>query len=172
MTAGPEETDRQTARALGTAGLLLVSAWAVLALVAAAIRTFDDLSRHEAMIHGRDWSSLLPLSGWLALSMMSFAAYAAVGLGVAFAVAALAVAGRTRAASGLFAVVTVCASADYVLGMLRGASTWEVYPDRMAAVSTTAGTLAAPLAGLVAAVLLLGPVIRTRRSTQEPAAAG
>ena len=172
MTVTPEQADRETARALGTAGLLLVGAWGGLALLASVVRTVDDVSRHEAMLHGHDWSSLLPLPAWLALSMVGIAAYAAVCLGVAFAVAGLAVLGRTRAAAALFVAVTVCVSADYVLETLRGGDTWQVYPDRVAAVSTTAGTLAAPLAGLVAAVVLLGSVVRKRRSTPEPAADG
>lgn len=172
MTTMPQESDRVVARTLGALGLLLVCGWGVVALVVASVRTYDDVAGHRAILAGHDWSAPLPLSLLLALSAVWAVAFLAVALGLALGAAGLAVAGRQRAAVAFFAVVTVCVSADYALEVLRSGPAWQVQPDRVAAVSTAAGVFAAPLAGVVAAVVLLGPVLRTRRSTPEPAAAG
>lgn len=172
MTTLSRESDHVVARTLGALGLLLVGGWGVVALVAASVRTYDDVAGHRAMLTGHDWSTPLPLPVLLALSMLWTVAFLAVALGLAFGVAGLGVAGKPRAAVALFGVVTVCASADYLFEVLRSERAWQVHPDRVAAVSTTAGSFAAPLAGLVAAVVLLGPVLRTGRSTKGPAAAG
>lgn len=172
MTTMSRESDRVVARTLGALGLLLVCGWGAVALVVASVRTYDDVARHRAILAGHDWSALLPLQLALALSAVWAVAFLAVGLGLALGAAGLAVAGRQHAAVAFFAVVTVCVSADYVLELLGRAPAWQVQPDRVAAVSITAGIFAAPLVGVVAAVVLLGPVLRTRRSTPEPAAAG
>ena len=172
MTTVSRESDHGVARALGAVGLLLVCGWGVVALVTASVRTYDDVASHRAVLAGHDWSALLPLPVTLTLSAVWAMAFLAVGLGLALGAAGLAVAGRQRAAVAFFGVVTACVSADYVLEVLRSGPAWQVQPDRVAAVSTAAGIVAAPLAGVVAAAVLLGPVLRTGRSTPEPAAAG
>ncbi|RNM17439.1 hypothetical protein [Nocardioides pocheonensis] len=172
MATLSRESDHVVARTLGALGLLLVCGWGVVALAVASVRTYDDVAGHRAVLAGHDWSALLPLPVALALSAIWAVAFLAVGLGLALGAAGLAVAGRQRAAAAFFGVVTVCVSADYLLEVLRSGPTWQVQPDRVAALSTTAGIFAAPLAGVVAAVVLLGPMLRTGRSIPEPAAAG
>jgi hypothetical protein len=161
--------DHATARSLGVAGLMLVCGWVASggvlagARIVLAMRPTPDL---------QDGLVLLVVSVSMLLWMLWLGSYAVLGLGLAVSVAALVVGGRVRRAGVFLALLTAFGVTHYLLETLRSVAVWDLHADHVLAGVATAGTVAALLAGLVAALVLLGPVVRRPRSTLALAAAG
>jgi hypothetical protein len=162
-------SDSTTSRALGVAGLVLVCGWSltagslVLGRIVLAGQATPPLEDPYAPVFVS--AVLLSFALWLG-------SYAALGVGLAVSVAALVVGGRIRRALTFSVLVGLCAATQLVLESLRSTTTWDLHPDHLATVVATTGTIVAPLAGLVVALVLLVPAVRRPRSTPELAPAG
>jgi hypothetical protein len=161
--------DSAMSHALGVAGLVLVCCWS---LTAGALVLTRIVLAGQATPPLEDAYASVLVSAVLLSFLLWLGSYAALGVGVAVSVAALVVGGRIRRALAFSVLVSLCAATQFVLESLRNTATWDLHPDRLAVVVATTGTIVAPLAGLVVALVLLAPVVRRPRSTPEPAAAG
>lgn len=171
MTVTAEERDRVLARTLGIAGGLLVGAWVVTGLLLGLVHLLDAIRLRHALLGSGGSSVVVQLGAFLLLSMLWLAAFGALALGIALAVAALVLHDSRRRAVLFLGIVVLGAGAQVVFVQLDASAT-GTSPRSMAPLLSAVGAVASPLLVLVAAVVLLGPLLRTPRSTPEPAAAG
>lgn len=161
--------DRQVARSIGVAGLVLVGCWTVAGGVLLLGRV---LLATVATPHLEDPLAPVVVSATTVSLVLWLGSLGALGLGVAVSVAALVVMGRIRRAAALFVLLALCAATQYLLETLRSTITWQLSPHRVAETVATIGVFVAPIAGLAIALVLLGPVLRRPRSTPGPAVLG
>lgn len=167
-TTGPAG-DRQVARTVGVAGLVLVGCWTVAGSVLVLGRV---LLATVATPHVEDPLAPVVVSASMVSLVLWLGSLGALGLGVAVSVAALVVVDRVRRAAALFVLLALCATTQYLLETLRSTITWQLSRHRVAETVATVGVFVAPIAGLAIALVLLAPVLRRPRSTQDPAAVG
>lgn len=160
--------DRQVARAIGVAGLVLVSCWTVAGGVLVLGRV---LLATVATPHVQDPLAPVVVSAAMVSLVLWLGSLGALGLGVAVSVAALVVVDRIRRAAAFFVLLALCAVTQYLLETLRSTITWQLRPDPVARTVVTVGVFVAPIAGLAITLLLLAPLLRRPRSTQDPAVA-
>jgi hypothetical protein len=168
------ERDRATALTLGWLALLLVAAWAVSGVVDGGVRLVDAWRWHDALRGVSHREPLVPAGAELVLSILWVAGLAALALGVAIGVTALAARGRGLRGF-LFAVLAVAGVVVQLLCIrLTGeaARTFSTTGVPDTELYAAASALVVPAVLVTASWLVLSPTVRTPRSTPEPAAGG
>lgn len=174
MSATAPQRDQATAKALGWVALCLIVGWTGVGLLDGVFRLVDTLRLRDALRHGRSWDPVIPLGAELLLGMLWTVALAALALGVAVAVAALVLRGRTLRGVLLAALAVIGCAAEVAFINRTAGGAWSFSGStRMdSAPYAAVGVVVVPIVVLAVACVLLGPALRTPRSTPARAAAG
>lgn len=171
MTVSAEGRDRALVRTLAMAGGLLVGAWVVVGLLLGLVHLLDAIRLRHVFLAPGSPPVAAQLGAFLLVSMLWLAAFGALALGIALGVAAL-VLDDSRRRAVLFPGVVVLGAAAQVVFVQLDASATGTSPRSMTPLLSAVGAVASPLLVLLAVVVLVGPLLRTPRSTPAPAAAG
>lgn len=172
MTVSAEGRDRALVRTLAMAGGLLVGAWVVVGLLLGLVHLLDAIRLRHALLAPGSPPVAAQLGAFLLVSMLWLAAFGALALGIALGVAALVLDDSRRRAVLFPGVVVLGAAAQVLFVKMDAYAAPPMHPDSLSPLLPSLGAVAAPLLVLVAEVVLVGPLLRTPRSTPEPAAAG
>jgi hypothetical protein len=169
-----EQRDEATASTLAWVALCLVVAWVGVGVLDGGVRLVTTLHLRATDGMGGGWAAVSTLSASLLLGMLWSAALGALALGLAVGVAALVLRGRLARGALLVLLVAASCAAQVLFINLSARAGWsfaDATPGNAALVAAC-GVVVAPLVALAVTWAVLGPVLRTQRSTRVPAAGG